>query len=500
MSINLAELNEAIAKAIPDREAIIFRDRRVTFSEFAERSRKLANFFIEHGLTVHAERECLENWQSGQDHVALYLHNGNEYPESLMGALKARAVPININYRYVEEELVHVLNDAAVKAIVYHATFAQTVSNILADVPSLKVLIQVEDESGADLLPRAYRYEEVLATTSARQPDVSPSPDDLYIVYTGGSTGRPKGVLWRQSDFLASSLGGVDRQGEQITDMQAFVDVASKARPSASLTTAPYMHGTAQMVSFVAWHRGDRVVLQNNVTQFDPREILQIAQKEQARTLTVIGDALARPLLEELKCNEYDLSSLKIIVNAGAVLSHSVKIELLSILPGLRIIDALGSSESGPQSQNITVAGSAEENESFKPGDRCVVLNSDKSGVLHPGHDGEGWFAARGFVPLGYLNDRKKSEETFPIIAGQRYSIPGDRVRLLANGRMDFLGRDSNTINSGGEKIFVEEVEQAIKSHPAIVDVIVSSRPNERWGNEVVAIVCLKKGYSRSGK
>ncbi|MBL4907773.1 MAG: AMP-binding protein, partial [Sneathiella sp.] len=434
---------------------------------------------------------ALKNWESGQDHVAIYMYNGNEYPESILGILKARAVPVNVNYRYVEEELVHLLNDASVKAIIYHACFAATLKKILAELPTVKVLIQVDDGSGEELLPGAFDYEEVLKAASTEKPATNPSPDDLYMIYTGGTTGMPKGVLWKQSDFLASMLGGRHEDGTPITEIQEFADKAIHSKTSSSLAAPPYMHGTGQLVSFVAWHNGNTVVLQDNVERLDPAELLRTAEREKVKTIALVGDAFARPIAQALKQKSYDLSSLRLLVSSGAVFSSRLKDELLSHLPHISIIDAFGSTETGPHVHNISTAAQGEASAQFQMSANGCVLKEDKSGLAEPGHEGLGWFAVQKTIPLGYLNDEKKTKETFPTIDGKRFTVPGDRVKLLKNGRMEFLGRDSATINSGGEKIFAEEVEQAIKHHPNVADVVVTSRPSTRWGNEVVALVQL---------
>ncbi len=492
MSINIAQLNEAIAAAIPNREALIFRDRRFTYREFNERSRRLANFLLSHDITIQKERRFLKNSESGQDHVALYMYNGNEYPECILGTLKARVIPVNVNYRYVEEELRHLLTDASVKAIIYHACFATVLKEILADLPTVKLLIQVADGSGKEMLEGAIDYEEALRLSSPEKPATTPSPDDIYMIYTGGTTGMPKGVLWRQGDFLASMLGGRHEDGSPITEIQEFVDQAVNSKTSSSLAAPPYMHGTGQLVSFVAWHNGNTVVLQDNVEHLDAAELLRTAEREKVKTIALVGDAFARPIAEELKKQAYDLSSLRLFVSSGAVFSSQLKDQLISHLPHISIIDAFGSTETGPHVHNVSNSVQGKASKKFHLSANSLILNETKTDIAKPGHEGLGWFAVQKTIPLGYLNDEKKTLETFPTIKGKRYTVPGDRVRLLNDGSMEFMGRDSVTINSGGEKIFAEEVEQAIKHHPDVVDVVVTSRPSDKWGQEVVAIVELR--------
>lgn len=494
MSINIADLNEAIAAAIPGREALVFRDRRFTYSQFNDRARRLANFLLSHGITVQKERHEIQNWELGQDPVALYMFNGNEYPESILATLKARAVPVNVNFRYVAEELKHVLNDSGAKAIIYHETFALSVAEILKEVPTLKLLIQVRDGSGHDLLPGAIEYEEALASASPLKPATFPSPDDIYMIYTGGTTGMPKGVLWRQGDFLASMLNARHKDGSPKTDINEFVSHAIGSPPSSSLAAPPYMHGTGQLVSFLAWHSGNTVVLLDNVEHLDPAGLLKTAEVEKTKTIALIGDAFARPILAELKKNTYHLSHLRLIVSSGAIFSNTVKDELMKRLPQITIVDSFGSTETGAHVHNISTADQGAASTTFELSANGTVLNEDKTAIAKPGHEGRGWFAVKNCIPLGYLGDEVKTRETFPTIQGVRYIIPGDRVNLRHDGSMEFLGRDSATITSGGEKIFAEEVEQAIKRHPDVEDVIVTSRPNERWGQEVVAVIQTSTG------
>ncbi len=496
--INVVALHEAISAAVPEREAIVFRDRRISYRELTERTRRLANFLLSNGITARKERSELKNWQSGQDQVALYMYNGNEYPESILGALKARAVPINLNYRYVEQELLYVMRDAEVKAVVYHGCFSAQVAAVRSQIPSLKVLIQVDDGSGMELLPGAIDYETALKQSSPLKPDVQWNADDLYMIYTGGTTGMPKGVLWRQGDFAVSMLGLKDKAGTPITDMQYIVKRAVESKPLSSLSSAPYMHGTGQLVSFIAWLYGNTVVLLNNVKHLDPVDLLKTAERERVRKLSIVGDAFARVVIDELEKNDYDLSALHLIVSSGIKFSNSLKQKLIDKLPAISIYDTFASTETGPHGLSVTSKSKQTKEAHFTFDDGGKALNASKTGFARPEDSRHGWFAATGYIPLGYLNDEAKTRQTFPVIKGTRYSIPGDRVLVNKEGAMEFLGRDSSTINSGGEKIFAEEVESALKCHEHVEDVIVSSRPSERFGNEVVAIVQVKERKLRS--
>ena len=497
MEPNLAELSEAIASAIPERECLVWRDRRLSWRELGERTRRLANHLLGRGLRVRRERSQLAGWESGQDHVALCLHNSPEYLEAMLGCFKARAVPVNVNYKYTAAELVPLLRDAGARGLVYHASFAPTVAEIRGALPGLDVLLQVDDGSAEPLLPGAIAYEAALADASPARPDVAWSPDDLYVLYTGGTTGRPKGVLWRQADIYFAALGGRRPDGREMASLEEIVARAEKGGLR-YMPTAPFMHA-AHWVAFDALHGGHTVVLQDQTRRLDPASILKTAERERVSVVLIVGDAFARPLLDELRRHAYDLSALKVIGSGGAVLGADTKAELLAALPeGVKVIDTVGSSETGTQASHASVRGRRAESGRFRTNPGACVLSADRTRRLEPGAAEVGWFAQSGRVPLGYLGDREKSEQTFPVVDDVRYSIPGDRARLADDGSVEVLGRDSTTINSGGEKIFVEEVEQAIKRHPAVQDAVVCGRPSERWGTEVAAVVQLRRGATAS--
>jgi len=490
---NLALAFETIAGVFPDRDCLVWRERRVTYGALAERSRRLASYLHDHGLGLHAERAGLAGHQSGQDHVALALYNGNEYLEGMLGSYRARVAPFNVNYRYVGEELRYLLNDGTPRAVVYHASLAPTLAEVLDDVPSVDVLLHVDDESGNDPIPGAVRYEDALAAGSPDGPPVEPSPDDLYILYTGGTTGMPKGVLWRQHDIFVAAMGG--RKVGTWERVTSYDDLAEKASQGMGLRVGllpPLMHGAAQWATFMLMADGATVVLPDNPRRLDPADVWRTVERERVNTFTIVGDAMLRPLLDELDRATYDTSSLIAVGNGGAPLTPAVRQLALARIPSLIISDSAGSSETGAQMHSVTTdAGTAGR---FVPGPGTVVVSETFDAVLQPGHEGNGWLAQAGEVPLGYLGDEAKTARTFPVIDGVRFSIPGDRARHLPDGEIELLGRDSVTINSGGEKIFAEEVERAIAGHPAVVDVVVAGRPSERWGQEVVAVVQLRDG------
>jgi fatty-acyl-CoA synthase len=498
MEFNLAQVHEAVSAAVPDRECIVWRDRHLSYADVTDRTRRLANHLIGEGLGAHRERRDLAGHESGQDHLALYLHNGNEYLEGMLGAYKARVAPFNVNYRYVAEELRYLLADSAATAIVYHSAFAPTLAAVRDDLPDLRVLLQVADESGNDLLPGAAWYEDALLAASDARPDVDWSPDDLYILYTGGTTGMPKGVLWRQADIFVGALGGRSlATGEEWPDLDAIVAAAVDGG-ARLLPSPPFMHGAGHWLSFNAFAGGNTVVIQRDTTRLDPHDIWRTVAFQRCSILLIVGDAFGRPLVEHLEANpdRYDLSSLLLIVSGGAPLNASLKDRFLAVLPSLMIMDAVGASETGSQMSHMSAAGQSATTGTFTPGPGACVVSEDLTRVLEAGHDELGWLAQRGRVPLGYLGDADKTARTFPVVGGERLSVPGDRARLRADGVIELYGRDSVTINSGGEKIFAEEVEQAIAHHPDVADVVVAGRPSDRWGQEVVAIVALRPGAS----
>jgi acyl-CoA synthetase (AMP-forming)/AMP-acid ligase II len=494
MDFNFAEVNETIAAAIPEREALVWRERRLTHRQLAERSRRFANVLLARGLRVSRERAELAGHESGQDHLAIYLYNGNEYVEAMLGAFKARVAPLNVNYRYVEEELTYLFRNSRAKAVIYHAEFAPNVAAIRHALPELSVLIQVADDSGNALLPGAVDYEELLAGASAAPPPVTPSPDDLYILYTGGTTGMPKGVLWRSADIYVSAMGGRRTDGRELASLEEIADYAKNGPGLRSLIGPPLMHGAAQWGLFINLGMGNTCFIPNENKKLEPADFLGTIPRERINSMTIVGDAFARPLLDEMAKGAYDLSSLLLVGSGGAPLSASNKREFLERVPQATVLDSIGSSETGMQASNPSNKQTGVSTGDFRPMAGAGVVSADLTRALAPGDDEMGWFAQQGRVPLGYFGDAAKTAKTFPVIDGVRWSVPGDRARFRADGSIDVLGRDSVTINSGGEKIFAEEVEHALKHHPAVFDAVVAGRPSERWGQEVVAIVQLRAG------
>ncbi|MDX1891968.1 acyl-CoA synthetase [Mycolicibacterium sp. 050158] len=492
---NLSDVFGTVAKTIPDDTFLVWRGRRLSYGEVDRRVTGFANYLTSVGLGCHTERDGLAGHESGQDHLGIYLRNGNEYLEAMIGSFRARVAPFNVSFRYVEEELVYLLTDSRAAALVYPGEFAPRVAAIRERLPHLRILIQVADHSGHELLPGAVDFETILTTPAPGSGLPTPSGDDLYVLYTGGTTGMPKGVLWRQHDIFLSSMGGRPWGSDQ--PLASHDELAEKARASAGavsmLMIPPFMHGAAQWAAFNAVTMGGRIVIPDDVERMRPADVLRLAVEEKVLSLPVVGDAIARPLVDEIEAGDYDLSNLLTITNGGAPLSPTVRERLLVALPHLMLLDAVGASESGAQMSTATTAGDETAPATFTPQFDTAVVSADLDRVLQPG-EGQGWLARRDLIPLGYLGDAAKTAKTFPTIDGVRWSVPGDRADVLPDGRIQLLGRDSVTINSGGEKIFVEEVERAIAAHPSIYDVVVVGRPSERWGNEVVAVVQLAEG------
>ncbi|MET4430469.1 acyl-CoA synthetase (AMP-forming)/AMP-acid ligase II [Mycolicibacterium sp. 624] len=483
---------DAVAAAIPDRVLLIQGDRRYTYADVVERSNRLASYLHSRGLGCHTPRSSLAGHEVGQDLLGIYAYNGNEFVETLLGSFRARVAPFNVNYRYVKSELQYLLADAGTTALVYHAAFAPRVAEILPDLPLLKVLIQIADDSGNDLLEGAVDYEEALASSPAEPPPVEPSPDDLYVLYTGGTTGMPKGVLWRQHDIFVTSFGGRNLfDGSVIESYPALAERAAAGPGTKLMILPPLIHGAAQWGVMTALTTGQSVVFASVVDHLDADEVVATIEREQVMVATVVGDAMARPLAAAIE--KVGTTPLAAVANGGALLTPTTKQRLIDAKPGLVVIDGVGSSETGAQLTHMSAPGAVSTGQ-FKPGPDTVVVSEDLGSVLAPGHDGIGWLGQRGYVPLGYKGDAKKTEATFPVVDGVRYAVPGDRARHLEVEVIELLGRDSVTINSGGEKIFAEEVETAIAAHPAVADVVVAGRPSERWGQEVVAVVALEDG------
>ena len=491
MELNLAEIHEALAVSLTDRPCLVWRGTTWTWSDVTDRTRRLANLLGSHGIGRRTDLAEMAGWESPHDHVGLYLHNGNAYLEGQLGASKAGAAAFNVNYRYVADELAYLFRDSRAAAIVYHGAFAETLADVLPRLDHQPLLIRVDDGSADALLPGALDYEAALTGASAERPDVEWRPDDLYVLYTGGTTGNPKGVLWTQADFLVAALGVRRKDGTDHESLDELVEPARR-RNVATLPAPPLMHGAAMWNALSTWISGGAIVIQDTVDRLDPADVLDTCERHEVTSLLMVGDAFARPLLDEQHRRPRDLSTLRLVLTGGAILSPALRAELLEAVPQARIVDVLGSSETGRQAVANTRAGDAIGPTRFEPSSTAAVLSGDLGRVLAPGDTEIGWLAQGGRIPRGYLGDAAKTRATFPVVDGRRWAVAGDRATWREDGTIELHGRDAVTINTGGEKVFAEEVEQALKHHPAVYDALVVGRPSARWGQEVVAVVALR--------
>ena len=490
MTLNLWSIFDAVVTAKRESPAVRWRGRTTTYGELHERSARFANLLHGHGVGLHTERCELAPWQAGQDLVATYLLNSPEYLEVTLGGYAARAAPFNVNYRYVADELAQLLDDGPARVVVYHGRFAERLAEALPKLSTSPLLLQVADETDAPLLPGAIDYEEALASTAGELAVTGHDPDDLYVMYTGGTTGMPKGTLWRQGDIWPAALGGDFFPDATPSDIATAA--ASNDKPR-FLPNAPFMHAAAHWTALRTLLGGGTVIVNSVVDRLDPADVWSLVESESVDMTMMVGEAFARPLIQELEAGEYDTSALTLVVLGGAATSPDTKRRILDALPHVLLVDGAGSTETGGALTAAATTGDIGDAAVFRPGAGTTVLDDSLSAPVEPGHAEPGWFAKEGTIPLGYLNDEAKTQATFPVIDGVRYAVPGDRARLRPDGMLELLGREAATINSGGEKIFGEEVEAAVLTHPAVTDAIVVGRPSEQWGQEVVAVVALRE-------
>lgn len=483
---NLADLFESVVDVIGDRTAMVVPNapegrREFTFDQMEARVNRLAHALAERGV-------------GAGDKVAVYGYNGNEWPEAQWAAWKLRAVPVNVNYRYVEGELQYLLDNSDSVAVVHGAEFAPRLANIRADLPKLRAALAWADGSEVDLEAAGSEdYEQALADASDARDFEPRSNNDLYILYTGGTTGMPKGVMWRHEDFFLATIGPiVTALAEPLGSPGELAERTAAGTQGVGFPVAPLMHGAAQWVSVGNALQGTKMVL-STARRMDPLEVWKIAADEKAMVMNLVGDAQARPLVDALAedPDRFDLSSLFLISSGGAILSPAVKERYAEVLPHVFMYDALGASETGYQG---THAGADDQGRpKFVFGDHTIVLD-DEGNPTTPGDGVIGRLARRGHLPIGYYKDEAKTAETFPTINGERWVIPGDMAVAEADGTITLLGRGSVSINSGGEKIYPEEVELVLKGHPDVFDAVVVGVPDERWGEHVTAVIVPREG------
>jgi fatty-acyl-CoA synthase len=469
---------DAIADVVPDRLMTVCGDRKSTFAESACRTNRLANYLEAKGFGVYAERDGLQRWECGQDRIALLMYN-DLYPDMVIGCLKARTVPVNVNHYYSPREIRDLLDYVRPRGIIYHRSLGARFSDVLPPTGT-ELLISIDDGSAVPQLPKAISLDDALAAAGADREDAG-FPDDLIMMCTGGTTGRPKGVLWRQSDMYVSSMVGADHAS--VTEIHD--KVAAGGQPW--FAVSPLMHAAGMWTAFSALCASLPVVLYDDRNKLDVRSVWETAEREKVGMMTMVGDAYAVPLIAELRARSYDLSSLNAIGTGGAATNAKHKRALMECLPHITIIEGYGSSESGNMAFGHSREGNASE--TFQPRDGATVVSADRSRFVRPGEQEVGWAARTGRIPLGYFGDAEATQRTFPEIEGRRVVIPGDRATLEPDGTIRLLGRDSLVVNTGGEKVFVEEVEEVLRAQPGVVDALVVGRPSERWGQEVVALV-----------
>jgi len=491
VSFDFASVFESVADALPDRVALVRGDRRHTWGEFDDRSARLAGALSELGLGPDSK-------------VASYLYNSNEYVEGLQATFKMRGVPVNVNYRYLEDELAYLLDNSDAEVVLFHGSLAEQVDAVRGRLPRLKAAVQVDD--GSPHLDGALTYEELIADTKPME-RIDRSGDDYLFLYTGGTTGMPKGVMWRQEDLFWSLAEGVyPLVGLPLPERPA--DCGPIARQSAEqglppvvhLPASPLMHGTGQFTTFQSMFLGGTIVTLES-RSFDPDELWRVVARERVTNMAIVGDAFAKPMLRALEDAEargepYDISSVALMISSGVIWSAPVKQAFMERQPMI-CYDSLGSSEGVGFANSISVPGAETKTAKFAIGPHAKVL-TDEGREVEPGSEEIGLLAVGGRIPAGYYKDPEKSAETFRELAGHRWSVPGDYATVAADNTITLLGRGSVSINSGGEKIYPEEVEEAVKHHPAVADSVVVGVPDERFGEAVTAVVSLRPGASAS--
>ncbi|WNE95081.1 acyl-CoA synthetase [Streptomyces luomodiensis] len=477
MEYNLADLFESIVDTVPGREALVYLDhpgtgaeRRLTYAQLDAAANRLAHHLRDSGVAPG-------------EHVGLHLCNGVEYLQTALACLKIRAVPVNVNYRYVEDELVYLYRDADLAALVYDAEFGERVAAALPRAGSLRHLVRVGTGDGP---PGAVAFTEAEASGPPERGFPARSADDRFIIYTGGTTGMPKGVLWRQEDLFFAGLGGGAPTGVPVGRPEELAErVAAGGEGLVFFPTPPLMHGTSTLTAFIAFNFGQKVVLHR---KFVPEEVLRTVEREEVTAVSLVGDAMLRPLVDALTgpLKGTDLSSLLSVSSSGAILSETVRAQFAELAPHTLLLNNFGSSESGFNG-TATADSGPEKGFRLRVNARTTVVDPATRAPAAPGEPGR--IAQRGHVPLGYYNDPRKSAETFFEADGERWVLLGDMATVDEDGVITVLGRGSQCINTGGEKVYPEEVEQALKAHPEVYDALVAGVPDTRWGHRVAAVV-----------
>jgi acyl-CoA synthetase (AMP-forming)/AMP-acid ligase II len=485
VALNIADLTEHAVDAVPDRVALICGDRKLTYAQLDAKANRFAHYLIDQGV------------QKG-DKVGLYCRNRTEIVIAMLGVVKAGAIGVNVNFRYVEGELRYLFDNSDMVALVHERQYSDRVANVLPDTPKVTTILVVEDGSDSDY--RRYNgieFEEALSHCSPERDFGGRSADDIYLLYTGGTTGFPKGVMWRHEDIYRVLFGGTDfATGEPIADEYGLAKQGAENPPMIRYPMPPMIHGATQSATWMSLFSGQTVVL---ATEFNAERVWQAVHDHKVNLLFFAGDAMARPLLDALLAardagTEYDVSSLFLLASSAALFSPSIKEKLLELLPNRIITDSIGSSETGFVGSSVVAQGAAHTGGPRVTIDKTTVVLDDHGNEVAPGSGVPGIIAKRGHIPVGYYKDEKKTAETFRTINGVRYAIPGDYAQVEADGTVTMLGRGSVSINSGGEKIYPEEVEGALKAHPDVFDAVVVGAPDPRYGQHVAAVVQPRNG------
>lgn len=483
MSWNFGDILEAVEQVLPpDTPAFIHGDNITSWGDAARRSNNLARALIARGA------------QAG-DKCAFYMRNRAEYCEAMSAAFKARLTHVNINYRYKPDEVFYIIDNSDAQTVFYGAEFAATIAQIRARLHKVQTFIEVGNE--AETAPFAENFEALANTGTGAPLNIPRSPDDEFFIYTGGTTGMPKGVIWTHDDLRETHLSALRRLGPVPENMEALVQALREIGPGPRLLPAcPLMHGTGMLMALATMLSGGCVVTTQS-EHFDPQELWAVVDKHKVAAIVIVGDAFAKPMLQVLDAapGKYDLSSVVSIVSSGVMWSTEVKRGLIRHMPQVVLNDSFGSSESvGLGSSQMTKDGEI-KTATFQIGERCKVFDEDDREVL-PGSGHSGMIAQCPPIPRGYYKDPEKTAKTFRTINGVRYAMPGDWCRVEGDGSLTLLGRGSVCINTAGEKVYPEEVEEALKTHPAIADALVIGLPDERWGQAVTAVVHLSPGHT----
>lgn len=483
MAYTFADLFEHSVDAMPDRLAMIVSGDQVTYRELDERANRLARHFEVAGFGAGA-------------HIGVHMHNSIETMVVIIAAFKIRAIPVTVNYRYTSDELRYLYDNADLGGLVFHQGFADRVAEVLPEVPSIRHVVSVPDAlaTGDEReVAGAVAYRDALAGGSAGRGFGNRSPDDHYIFYTGGTTGRPKGVVWRHEDIWRVLGGGLDfYTGEPITDefQQSRAGVAA-GEAMRWVILPPLIHTSAMMPTFTALFSGNTVIME---PKFDADRVWEVVAEHRPQVMVITGDAMGRPLVETFREQDRDASSLAVLASGAALFSAAVKDAFFDVLPNLMISDSVGSSETGFGGIGFATRGFEQHGGPKVAPNRYSVVVDDENRLLTPGSGAEGWLAKLGNVPVGYYKDPVKSAEIFREVDGRRAVVTGDRARIEDDGSITLLGRGNMVVNTGGEKVFAEEVEAVVKAHPDIYDAIVIGVPDARWGSRVATVVCLRDG------